>query len=48
MGRDFGAIKDPDNYLSKTYRKIFSLSKSAELLGVLGFFLPIWVIRALP
>jgi len=48
MGRDFGAIKDPHNHLSKTYRKIFSLGKSGELLGVLGFFLPAWVIRALP
>ncbi|MCJ1243271.1 hypothetical protein MMC30_000468 [Trapelia coarctata] len=37
LGQDFNTIEDPSNELSKTYRQICSPSKTALLLGVLGF-----------
>lgn len=48
MGQDFNAIQDPDTELSVTYRKVFQPSKQAQFLGLLGLFLPWWLLRALP
>ncbi|KAF7555624.1 hypothetical protein G7046_g6516 [Stylonectria norvegica] len=48
MGRDFGAIKDENSVLVKTYQKVFKPSRQAQILGLLGFFLPAWFITALP
>ncbi|KAI4113095.1 MAG: hypothetical protein LQ345_005852 [Seirophora villosa] len=48
VGRDFGAIQDPDTELSATYRKIFQPSQQAKLLGLLSLFLPTWLVRAIP
>lgn len=49
MGHDFGAIKSPDTELNVTYRKVISSpSRGANLLGLLSFFLPFWIVRNLP
>lgn len=48
FGQDFNAIQDPDNALSQTYRGIFVQSGRGQILGVLGFLLPQWLIRHLP
>jgi cytochrome P450 len=48
LGKDFGAIKDPDSVLNRTYRTIFKPSPEARLLGLLNFFLPEWFVSRLP
>lgn len=48
MGRDFNSIAEPNGDLNRWYRKIFSPSKTARIMGVMGFFLPQWLIRNLP
>lgn len=48
MGQDFEAIKDPTNDLNQTYRKIFSPSKSQQILAMLSLFLPDWLTQNLP
>lgn len=48
LGKDFGAIQNPDNELSQTYRSVFKPSKQAQRLAFLGLFLPDWVIGRLP
>ena len=48
LGTDFGAIEQPNNELHQTYRKIFSPGRGGQLLGVLNFFLPSWMVRAIP
>ncbi len=48
MGRDFGAIQDPENDLNQTYRKIFAPGRTGQILGILGIFLPSWLVRRIP
>ncbi|PBP19590.1 cytochrome P450 [Diplocarpon rosae] len=48
MGQDFGAIKDPDTLLNRTYRVVFKPSRQAAILGLLNIFLPSWFVRNLP
>lgn len=48
MGRDFEALKNPDNELSKTYKTIFHPPKSARYMQVAGMFLPRWFLKSLP
>jgi len=48
MGRDFGSIKDPTNELSQTYQKLFRPSRSAQILALIGLFLPPWLVGMLP
>ncbi|KAF4985314.1 hypothetical protein FDECE_16651 [Fusarium decemcellulare] len=48
MGRDFGAIQNPDSLLAKTYRKIFKPSRQVQILGLLGTFVPLQIITKLP
>ena len=48
FGQSFNAIRDPDNLLSRTYRTIFLPGRAGQLLGVLGFLLPQWLVRRLP
>ena len=47
LGRDFNAIKDPDNELIRTYKRIFSFSRGGQIRAVLLFLAP-WLLRALP
>ena len=48
LGQDFNAISNPDSELNKTYRSIFAPSRGAQMLGLLQFFFPGWLLRALP
>jgi cytochrome P450 len=48
LGQDFNAISNPDSELNRTYRSVFAPSPGAQLLGLLQFFLPGWLLRALP
>lgn len=48
MGRDFNAIKDPNNELSQIYRKIFAPTPDAQLLQFFTLFLPQWATIRLP
>ena len=48
FGQSFGAIQDPDNALSRTYRSIFVPGRTGQILGVLGFLMPQWLVRRLP
>ncbi|KAK1757519.1 cytochrome P450 4V2 [Echria macrotheca] len=48
MGRDFEAIKNPNNELSQTYQRIFRPDQGERILGFLGQFLPGWFLEALP
>ena len=48
LGRDFGAIQDPDNELAATYSAMLHPDKSARLLGMLGLVFPRWLLGLLP
>ncbi|KAK8048549.1 cytochrome P450 [Apiospora phragmitis] len=48
LGRDFGAIHNPDNELSSRYRVLFRPSKQARILGILGLFIPTWITNRIP
>lgn len=48
LGRNFGATKNPDNDLAKTYNRLFKPSKQAQVLGALQLVLPGWVVNLLP
>ena len=47
LGRDFDAIKDPDNELILTYKKIFSPGRGGQILAALFMIAP-WLMRSLP
>jgi hypothetical protein len=40
MGQDFNAIRDPNTELNVTYRKVFTPSRGAQILGFLALFFP--------
>ncbi|EEY18356.1 cytochrome P450 2D20 [Verticillium alfalfae VaMs.102] len=48
LGRDFGAVRDPNNPLTKTYEYVFKPNKQAQILAVLGLLLPGPIVNALP
>ena len=48
FGQSFNAIQDPDNALSRTYRNLFRPGRTGQILGMLGFLLPQWLVRQLP
>lgn len=48
MGHDFNAIENPQNELATKYRDIFEPSGQARIMGLLSFFLPGLLLRALP
>ncbi|MCJ1351013.1 MAG: hypothetical protein MMC33_000995 [Icmadophila ericetorum] len=48
MGQDFGAIEDPNTELNRIYRTIFSPNAQAKMLGILGIFLPFFIIQMIP
>ena len=48
LGQDFNSLADPDTDLNRSYRKIFAPSRAAQLLGILQFFLPGWLLQNLP
>jgi cytochrome P450 len=48
IGYDFGALKDPNTHLIRTYRQVFEPSRAARLLGLLFLFLPGFLVQRLP
>ncbi|KAK4162524.1 cytochrome P450 4V2 [Cladorrhinum sp. PSN259] len=48
LGHDFGAIKDPQNKLSETYKKIFKPTRQGQILGILQLILPTYLVALLP
>lgn len=48
MGQDFNSIHNPNTELNTVYRNVFSPNRTAQILGLLQFFLPTWLLRALP
>ncbi|KAH9891411.1 cytochrome P450 [Xylariomycetidae sp. FL2044] len=48
LGRDFGAIQDPDNELNRTYRNLFKPSRTARMLSFLAIVFPEVVLNLLP
>ncbi|KAL8661661.1 MAG: hypothetical protein Q9168_008363 [Polycauliona sp. 1 TL-2023] len=48
FGQSFNALQDPDNALSGTYRTMFKPGRTGQILGILGFLLPQWLVRQLP
>ena len=48
LGRDFGAIKDSENELAKSYSVCFQTSGQAQALSILGLFFPPRLVNMLP
>ncbi|RYP51964.1 hypothetical protein DL768_002760 [Monosporascus sp. mg162] len=48
LGKDFGAIRDPDTELGRSYRSVFSPSKQGQRLALLSLLLPNWVVARIP
>ncbi|KAH7057107.1 cytochrome P450 [Macrophomina phaseolina] len=48
MGKDFGAIANPNSELILTYRSVFAPNDVARILQLLGFFIPFSILRRLP
>jgi len=48
LGRDFGAVKDPNNELVRTYSALFSPNRQAQLLGLLGLITGDWLASKIP
>lgn len=48
MGRDFNAIKAPTNELFQTYQRIFRRTRTSDILGLMSFILPNWLVSAVP
>ncbi|KAL2422000.1 Cytochrome P450 monooxygenase FUM15 [Exophiala dermatitidis] len=48
MGQDLNALHDPTNELNRVYRAVFTPDRTAQLVAVLQFFLPPFVLRSLP
>ncbi|KEF52174.1 uncharacterized protein A1O9_11801 [Exophiala aquamarina CBS 119918] len=48
LGQDFEALKSPDNELNRVYRTVFQPDRTAQILGLLSFFLPHFIVRNLP
>ena len=48
MDYDFKAIENPNTELNATYRKVFQPNRSGRILGLLSFFLPQFIVRAIP
>ncbi len=48
MGQDFNSLKDPNSELNVKYRKVFTPSRGAQILGFLSLFLPTWFLHSIP
>ena len=48
LGRDFNTLKNPANALHQSYREVFSPGRAGQVLGLLGAFLPAWIVRSIP
>ncbi|OAP61996.1 hypothetical protein AYL99_04199 [Fonsecaea erecta] len=48
MGQDFNSLQDPTNELNRVYRAVFQPDRTAQIIGLLSFFLPAWFLNNLP
>ncbi|KAK5652589.1 hypothetical protein OQA88_10350 [Cercophora sp. LCS_1] len=48
LGRDFDAIGNPNNELTRTYSALFQPTTQGRIMGVLALFLPGWFIDSIP
>ncbi|KAI5868307.1 cytochrome P450 [Durotheca rogersii] len=48
LGRDFGAVQNPDTELSRAYRGVFSPTPQAQQLAALSLVIPEWVVSRIP
>jgi len=48
MGKDFEALKDPDNKLNMHYQNVFSFGSNGKIWQILGFFVPFWILKNIP
>jgi hypothetical protein len=48
MGKDFDALRDPDNKLNMHYQNVFNLGKNGKFWQILGFFMPFWILKNIP
>ncbi len=48
LGQDFNSIRDPRGELHQIYNRLFSPSRGARIIGVLGLIFPRWLVRSLP
>jgi len=48
LGRDFGALRNPDSELARTYSTVFKPNRQAQQLAMLSLVLPDRVVGALP
>ncbi|EXJ93058.1 hypothetical protein A1O3_01614 [Capronia epimyces CBS 606.96] len=48
MGQEFNALRDPTNELNRVYRAAFQPDRAAQLLALLQFILPSFILRSLP
>jgi hypothetical protein len=48
MGKDFEALKDPNNKLNMHYQNVFHLNKNGKIWQILGFFVPFWILKRIP
>lgn len=48
MGQDFNSLADPNTDLNQTYRAVFAPNRQAQILGLMSFFIPGWIIERLP
>ncbi|EXJ90924.1 hypothetical protein A1O1_04030 [Capronia coronata CBS 617.96] len=48
MGQEFHALEDPSNELNRVYRAAFQPDRTAQVLALLHFLLPRFIVRNLP
>ena len=48
LGKDFGAIKDPDTALNRTYRIVFEPTRLMQIFAIFKAVIPIWVVKLIP
>lgn len=48
LGRDFGAIKDPNTELNQTYTRVMKPSKTGQILSLMTMFVPGWIVNRIP
>lgn len=48
MGRDFGAVRNPDNELVKKYTRVFESQDLMPTFALLGLLFPQWLIECIP
>lgn len=48
LGRDFGAIRDENSDIVRTYQHLFMPSRQARILALVGTVVPVWLLNLLP